>query len=57
MGKLAGPMLFAQAIAPVASTLVLESYGAKVLLYGLALAALAAFALSCAILITVRGRA
>jgi hypothetical protein len=36
---------------------VLESYGAKVLLYGLALAALAAFALSCAILITVRGRA
>lgn len=57
MGKLAGPMLFAQAIAPVASTLVLESYGAKALLYGLGLAALAAFALSCAILITVRGRA
>lgn len=56
MGKLAGPIFFAQAIAPVLSTLVLENYGAKVLLYGLGLAALAAFALSCAILIIVRGR-
>jgi hypothetical protein len=56
MGKLATPIFFAQAIAPVVSTLVLESYGASVLLYGLGLAALAAFALSCAILVTVRVR-
>lgn len=54
MGKLAGPMLLAQAIAPFASTLLLETYGASALLYGLAVAALSAFVLSCAILITVR---
>lgn len=57
MGRLAAPMLLAQATAPLASTLLLGSYGANAVLYGLAVAALAAFVLSLGILALVRRRA
>jgi hypothetical protein len=56
MGKLAAPVLMAQALAPVASTLLLASHGADTVLYWLAIAALVALALSCGILIIARRR-
>ena len=56
MGRLAAPVLMAQAVAPVASTLLLASHGLNVVLYTLAGAGLVALSLSCGIILMARQR-